>query len=522
MSLSSELISLFAKTTVDKKTKTASTVYGTIVKQDGKNWVQLDGSDLLTPFTTTTDVKDGERVTVTIKDHSAIVTGNTTEPSGRHQDIVNVSGQVETFEVVMADTITADQISVINATVESLTAKLIAVNKLDAVSADIENLTAIYANLERVDAKTITAINAEIEKLEAKVGEFSDLSTDELNAIYAEITTLQGHTADFTYVSSDMLKSQKALIDELDVKKLDAESAKLQYVNIDFANVDEAWFNRFYATSGIIQDVTISEGVVVKELVGVTITGDLIRANTLKVDRLVVRGSDGNYYAMNTDFSSMEGVEIVEEDCIHGSVIVANSITAEKIKADDLTAFGATIAGFNINRGDDEGLGKIYSKTKESVENSTRGLYMDDDGQFAFGDESSFIKFHKVTDENGNTVYKLDISADSILFGSDGKSTSEDLKKLVERIKMGTVVDDVTGNEQPCIELSEGDTDFKQIITNTKTMFVDGDTPTTQIDTNGIVTDNLEATGEFRQGGYVWETTEDGGLGLMWREKVSS
>ena len=82
MSLSKELASRFAKV-VNKKerVKKESTQYGTIKVRDNVQYVQLDGSNILTPMITTVEVVEGERVTVSIKDHAAIVTGNVTDPS---------------------------------------------------------------------------------------------------------------------------------------------------------------------------------------------------------------------------------------------------------------------------------------------------------------------------------------------------------------------------------------------------------------------------------------------------------
>ena len=88
MSLSSELISQFVKTTNDKKErKTESTVYGTTVEYNGKMYVRLDGSELLTPVSTTADTINGERVSVTIKNHMATVTGNFSSPAARVDDV---------------------------------------------------------------------------------------------------------------------------------------------------------------------------------------------------------------------------------------------------------------------------------------------------------------------------------------------------------------------------------------------------------------------------------------------------
>ena len=82
MALTNDLVSQFAKLTAQKTlTKSESIVYGTVVEQDGSLYVQLDGSNVLTPYTSTASVAAGERVTVMIKNHSAIVTGNQTSPA---------------------------------------------------------------------------------------------------------------------------------------------------------------------------------------------------------------------------------------------------------------------------------------------------------------------------------------------------------------------------------------------------------------------------------------------------------
>lgn len=92
MGLSSDLISQFVKATNDAaKTKTETTVYGTIVEYSGSTYVKIDGSDLLTPISTTVDVKHGERVTVMIKNHTATITGNISSPAARTDDVKEIA-----------------------------------------------------------------------------------------------------------------------------------------------------------------------------------------------------------------------------------------------------------------------------------------------------------------------------------------------------------------------------------------------------------------------------------------------
>lgn len=88
MKLSNDLISQFVNITNDTSEPIKeTTVYGTVVVDDDITYVQIDGSDRLTPVTTVTNVIDGERVTVMIKNHSAVITGNITSPSARGKDV---------------------------------------------------------------------------------------------------------------------------------------------------------------------------------------------------------------------------------------------------------------------------------------------------------------------------------------------------------------------------------------------------------------------------------------------------
>lgn len=91
LKLPDTLISQFVKATNDdKKAPKESTVYGTAVEVGGIMYVRMDGSELLTPVSSTADTKDGERVSVTIKNHTAIIDGNISSPSARTDDVKDV------------------------------------------------------------------------------------------------------------------------------------------------------------------------------------------------------------------------------------------------------------------------------------------------------------------------------------------------------------------------------------------------------------------------------------------------
>lgn len=424
MSLSSDLLSQFVKVTKDdKKVQNETTVYGTVKTVGNKTYVQLDGSDLLTPVATTVAVKEEERVTVMIKNHTATISGNLSSPSASSKDLADTAREISEFEIVMAYKVTAEDLEAVNATIESLRVKLAQVTDLEAVDADIENLQAKFADLEYVNADDIKAITAEIEKLEATFGTFTDISTEDLEALNAHITTLKGYTADFTYVSAEVLEAVKASIRELDAKKLSAEEANIRYANIDFANIGEAAIKKIFSDTGMIKDLVVGDHTITGELVGVTIIGDLIKGGTVVADKLVILGDDGLYYKLNTDGVTTEA-EQTDYNSLNGSVITAKSITAEKVAVDDLVAFNATIGGFTISTH------SLYSGVKESVENTTVGVYMDSDAQFAVGDGSNYLRFYK--DETDK--YRLEISAASVVLSRSEKDVETAVGEVGNRL----------------------------------------------------------------------------------------
>ena len=334
MELPKKLINEFAKVTNDtEKPENDTTVYGVISKNGDSTYVQLDGSDLLTPVSTTTDTQDGDRVTVLIKNHTAIVTGNMTSPAARTDDVKD----------------------------------------MDKKFTDENTL--------------ITG------KIVAAEGDIANLKTDKLSANEAKIT----------YATIVNLNAAEAKIDKLAAIDFDAK-----YANIDFANVGEAAMEHLYSKSGLIENVTISDGTITGNLVGVTIKGDLIEGNTVVADKLVIKGTDGLYYKLNTDGMKIEAQQ-TDQNSLNGSIITAKSITATKISVDDLVAFDATIGGFNITSD------ALYSGVKESINNTTQGIYLGKDGQLAIGDSNNFLKYYKTT----SGAYKLELS-----LGGDDITTS--------------------------------------------------------------------------------------------------
>lgn len=159
MRLSEELLSAFVDATKsEKQTKDEATVYGTIVIQNGSRYVQLDGSDLLTPISTTADAINGERVTVMIKNHTAVVTGNLKSPAARVADVQILGTGME--EVVG---VTTELALILEGKVDD--AELAEqVLRIDELFTNKEETKVVIEELKKFDTETtekLTALTAE-------------------------------------------------------------------------------------------------------------------------------------------------------------------------------------------------------------------------------------------------------------------------------------------------------------------------------------------------------------------------
>ena len=361
--LSTDLVKQFVESTHDEtETKEPSRFYGTASVRPDGIYVILDGSTIPTPVSMATDAQTGDRVLVEIVNHQARVIQNINKSNS---DIV--AGRIEHDE------------------------------------------TGVFQEL-RVGKEYVDTLIA------------SDITADSIVADRAKIEDLEAENVTI----NKKLTAAEASIGDLETNKLSAEDADIRYLNVDFSKIDKAWLQEFYAQSGIIKDLVIGESTVTGHLVGVTISGDLIEGNTVKADKLVIKGEDGLYYKLNIEGGSTVTEKLTKEmlqNGLDGNNIIANTITAEKISVDDLIAFDATIGGFNI------GSNSIYSGVKDSINNTTRGIYLDTEGQMYFGDDTNYIRYYKAKDG----TYKLAINSKSITFGS-GITIEEAFEELRDEI----------------------------------------------------------------------------------------
>ena len=482
MALSHEVVSQFAKLVDNKPKKDEGvTVKGTYKIIGDIEYVQLDGSDVLTPVESTVEAKTGERVQVLIKDHFAIVTGNISSPAARSKDvkdladtvdeqgntiqqmdntiiqqgnsIIQMNTSINQHETTINQHDTkinqqGDQIVSINNTIisqgNSIEANHNAIiaqgNEIDVMNDTItshgnsitsmNNTIQQHGNKIDQNSNTISQQGNTINQQGNKITEIDNTVKTQGNTIVAQGNTIDAHGTQLTTHGSQItiLNSGFVIKDgvltglsEVVVNKLKSDTLDTGYAKIDFANIQMAAVQKLFTESGIIKDLIVQEGAITGELVGVTLKGDLIEAGTLVADKLVIKGSDGLYYKLNTTGETVEAEQTIENS-LNGSIITAKSITASKIQVTDLVAFGATIGGFDISND------SIHSHLKPDVDSPNNGLFLGSDGQMALGNDRNHIKYYK--DENDN--YILDVRLDKLYLGASQQTADQQLQGMVE------------------------------------------------------------------------------------------
>ncbi len=481
MALSKDVMSQFAKAMVPKQESKEATLNATYKKIDGKEYVQLDGSDILTPVTSSVVAETDDRVKVIIKNHAATVIGNITSPSARNKDLNTLKDTVDENgnTIKRMDTVIQQQQTSINQIDTKINQHDVLINQHDTVinqhgdtissinntlilqgNAIEANNNSIIAQGNKIDVmndtitshgNSITSMNNTIQQHGNKIDQNSNTISQQGNTITqqgnkiteidntvktqgntivaqgntidAHETKLTTHNSQITILNSGFVIKDgkltglsKAVLDDLETNTL-----KTGYAKIDFSNIGVAAIEKLFTDSGIIKDLIVNEGHITGELVGVTIKGDLIEAGTVVADKLVVKGSDGLYYKLNTNGETIES-EQTTENSLNGSIITAKSITASKIQVTDLVAFGATIGGFDISDN------SIHSHLKNGVDSPDDGLFLGADGQLALGNDRNHIKYYK--DENDK--YILDVRLDKLYLGASQQTADQQFQGMVE------------------------------------------------------------------------------------------
>lgn len=332
MRLSSDLISQFVKVTNDNKdTKNETVVYGTVKKISNTLYVQPDWSDQLIPISkyevnddgkietityinsSAADLKEareGDRVTIMIKNHVVTLTGNLSSPAASTDDSRLKIGE-EVYERV-------SEIEVDNVKInERIDANEANVNKVVADNVSIkEQLTAAEGKIGDLETENVSVK----ERLDAAEGDIKILKSDtvttkELEANYATIESLKATNAD--------------------VYNLNATFAEFKDATAEKLTVHDAVIDNLDATYAKISRMEVAEGKI-DDLEAKTADIDTLEADVAKIDNLIFDGATGN--TMHANFANAV-IALLGNAWVKSAMIdsvAANKITGDIVITEDL------------------------------------------------------------------------------------------------------------------------------------------------------------------------------------------
>lgn len=284
--------------------------------------------------------------------------------------------------------------------------------------------------------------------------------TKEMERYYAQLVMID--RAMINKLDVEIAKITYASIKELDVVKENVEEINAKKANIDLANVNNAWIEKGVLKDGSIGTAAIHEGAITNSRIAdatieaakiKSLNADAIVAGTIKTERLIITGPDGQ----DSIVKAINIANGVSEAEVNGQKIQAASIDVV-----DLSAFQAKIAQFDMSQN------AIYSG-KLAINDPTSGVYISTtglglgdgaltskkespiqmyaDGVFKLKGKNSSLEFNPVTD-------MLDINVSKFRIGSKEAATVDNtVKSTLEQFYLSTSPTSLVGgswsNNQP-------------------------------------------------------------------------
>lgn len=280
---------------------------------------------------------------------------------------------------LQADSINASVIAAHSITADRLDATTVNAMTIEAVSAKINELVTgqittdqLYVDLATIAKAQITAANidaanidwATINTLSAQIATIAKAEIAKADITLAQIDGLEAKIAEITIAEIGKATIHSAQIDDLEATTAEIVNAKIANAEIDGAQIKDATIGTAKIALGAITSALIEAGAIgtaqiadgsITEAKIVSLNADVITAGTLSVDRLLIKGPNGLFRAINATDEGLTVEELSEEQYqngMSGTVIVARSITADKIAAKSITAneiLSNTITAAEIN-----------------------------------------------------------------------------------------------------------------------------------------------------------------------------
>lgn len=311
MELSNSLLKAFAEATSaepESNVNTTTNLQGIAVVDGGAKFVKIDGSDVLTPVSIGAEFQNGDRVMVSIENHTATVTNNLSKPS-LATTAVTADGSTYKLSALYGDfnTLNADFAEVKVLTGQSITYE-------NGEIKDLKGNTLYYleGTIDDLKGKTITYENGEIKDLKGDTlyyleGTIDDLKGKTITYDKGEIKDLEGRTLYYLEGTIDDLKGKTITYDEGEIKDLKGNTlyylegtienlkstkAEVEYLDANFAHLVNGFIDTALIADGSIVDAKIL-GVSANKLTAGTIDASKITVTNLNADNLTVGTING-------------------------------------------------------------------------------------------------------------------------------------------------------------------------------------------------------------------------------------
>ena len=201
----------------------------------------------------------------------------------------------------------------------------------------------LYAGIAQIALAQLTTANIEnanidwasINTLAADVAEISKAHLVDADIDWAQIANLTSAMAQIAQA-----KIGEAVIDGAQITDGSITNAKIENAAIDTAKIALGAITTALIATGAVGTAQIADGSITDAKI-VSLNADVINAGTLSVDRLLLKGPDGLFVAINATDEGLTSEQLSQEEyqsAISGSVLVARSVTADKIAAKSITA----------------------------------------------------------------------------------------------------------------------------------------------------------------------------------------
>ncbi len=246
---------------------------------------------------------------------------------------------------IVAQSVTTEKLAAGSVTADKIAAGAISADFIEAGSITADKMAAGVLSADLIGAGEITT-----DKLAAGAVTAEKLAAGAISSDFIEAGSITADKLAAGVLSADLIGAGSITTDKLaagavTTAKLAAGAVTANKIDAKAITTDKIATGAITAESGIIANsaigtTQIADGSITSAKI-VSLNADVITSGTLSTERLLIKGTDGIIYEINAQSSGLTAAELTEEQYknqINGTVIVAQSITADQLAANAVTA----------------------------------------------------------------------------------------------------------------------------------------------------------------------------------------